>query len=114
MGDLGALSEVELVIMATLGCSATQAQIEYQELEPILINLNTPGLLGYGAVTAATLNVRTTPGTGVKVVGTLTQGQKLEIWGRARNVANGLWLCVRAGSIVGWVSAAYIQELQPT
>jgi len=100
------LSDVEMVIMGTEGWTPQAAQAFYQQILNILVNLASPGLLGHGTVTAELLNVRDQPGVTGNILAGLRRGAAVEVWGRT---PKNNWLCVRAGDLAGWVSAAYVQ-----
>ena len=55
------------------------------------------------AVATASVNVRTGPGTGYRVVDTLRPGQQVSIVDRA-----GGWCAIRQSGPNGWVSCAYL------
>jgi hypothetical protein len=99
---------VELVIMATLGCSPAVAHETYIKFEPILINLNQAFPLAKGMVTATVLNVRETPNVKAISLGTLTKGNLVTIWGRT---VDGTWLAIEKPQ--GWVSSQFVQETSP-
>lgn len=100
-----AASAVEMVIMATLGCSPAQAHAEYASIEAILINLEQPGPLGQGTVTAQVLNVREEHRATATIVGTLKTGDAVRIWGRT---PAGDWLAI--DEPMGWVARQWVRE----
>lgn len=99
----------EMIILATLQCTPAEAHAEYLRIEPILINLQHEFPLALGTTTASTLNVRAKSTTASTSLGTLQQGESVEVWGRTK--AND-WLAVRTpdGALAGWVSQQYVKE----
>jgi uncharacterized protein YraI len=61
-------------------------------------------------VLANKLKVRTGPGQNYKVIGTLTQGEKIRVF---KAVQSSSWLAVYYGSGNYWVSAKYLSEVKP-
>lgn len=65
-------------------------------------------------VKADVLNMRSDPGTGSKVVGTLTNGTKVNYTGRKTGEIDGhLWAEVSYDGKTGWVAADYLKEEKP-
>ena len=60
--------------------------------------------IGLGTVTANRLNVRSGPSTSYSIVGTLNNGENVEILSRDNN-----WYEVSANNLTGYVSASYIK-----
>ena len=60
--------------------------------------------IGTGVITANSLNVRSGAGTSYSVVGSLSKNTKVGI-----TKTSGSWYKIKAGSLVGWVSADYIK-----
>ena len=60
--------------------------------------------IGLGTVTANRLNVRSGPSTSYNIVGTLNNGENVEILSRDNN-----WYEVSANNLTGYVSASYIK-----
>ena len=60
--------------------------------------------IGLGTVTANKLNVRSGPSTSYNIVGTLNNGENVEILSRDNN-----WYEVSANNLTGYVSASYIK-----
>ena len=59
--------------------------------------------IGFGKVTANKLNVRSGPSTSYSIVGTLNNGENVEILGRDNN-----WYKISYDNLTGYVSASYI------
>lgn len=59
--------------------------------------------IGLGKVTANKLNVRSGPSTSYSIVGTLNNGENVEILGRDNN-----WYKISSDNLTGYVSASYI------
>ena len=59
--------------------------------------------IGWGKVTANKLNVRSGPSTSYSIVGTLNNGENVEILGRDNN-----WYKISSNNLTGYVSASYI------
>jgi uncharacterized protein YgiM (DUF1202 family) len=100
----GLLSD-ELIIMATLGCSAEQAHAEYGRIEQILINLGAPRTALTGIVQGDVVNVRQKPSTSAKILAQVRLGEELRVVGRT---PAGDWLCVDL-ELPGWVSAEFVR-----
>lgn len=94
----------ELVLMASLELSPTEAAAELVRLEPALINLQYLHLVAMGIVTASVLNVRERPNATAQVIGRLRQDNVVEIWGKS---ADGNWLAV-GGTQPGWVAREWV------
>ena len=60
-------------------------------------------------ITASSLNLRTGPGTGNRLVGSLPFGTEVVVLD-----TSGTWAEVEAGSITGWLSANFLADRQPT
>ncbi|MCC3867327.1 GH25 family lysozyme [Terrisporobacter mayombei] len=78
-------------------------------LQNQLPDLETKGLteansIGLGTVTTTTLNVRSGPSASYSVVGTLSNGTKVDIIGRDNN-----WYKISTNNVTGYVSAPYIK-----
>lgn len=58
-----------------------------------------------GTVTASVLNIRSGPGTGYKIVGTLKMGTKVNIIS-----TSSTWYKITSGTKSGWVSSKYIKK----
>ena len=96
----------ELVLMASLGLSPSEAAAELARLEPALINLAHLYPVAQGQVTATTLNVRAEPNVSAAVLGKLTKSAVVAIWGQT---ADAQWLVVEAGDLAGWVSREWVR-----
>lgn len=94
-----------LTMMVALGCDVAQAQAEYAAVEAFLILRETPVETGIGIVQADKVNVRAKPGLSAPVIGQVTKGAELRVWGGtpARD-----WLCVLTEP-PGWIAADYLQ-----
>ena len=70
----------------------------------------TPPQLSLKATTTANLNVRSGPGTGHGIVGTITGGSTTRYTILGKNAATATWYQIRfSNTVTGWVSATYIQ-----
>ncbi len=95
----------ELVLMASLGLSPSEATAELARLEPALINLEYRHPVAQGRVTAQTLNVRAKPSTSADILGKLPLDAAVAIWGQT---ADARWLVIEAGELAGWVSREWV------
>ena len=95
----------ELVLMASLQLSPSQAEAELRRLEPALINLAHLYPVRTATITATTLNVRDLPSTDSAIRGKLAAGDHVQVWGQT---ADGFWIVIEAGDLVGWVSQLWL------
>ena len=100
----------ELVLMASLGLSPSQAAAELLRLEPALINLAHLYPVAMATVIATTLNVRELPAIDARIGGKLAADDRVRVWGQT---ADGLWLVIEAGDLAGWVSRAWLKLHDP-
>lgn len=68
-----------------------------------IIEDNSQPYIGYGVVTASTLNIRNGASTSSKIIGTLTNGERVKICSKTGN-----WYDIYFGDAGGYISADYI------
>lgn len=66
--------------------------------------LTNSSYIGVGEVTSNNLNIRTGPSTSYSIIGTLKNGDQVNILGRDRN-----WYKISANNLTGYVSSSYIK-----
>jgi hypothetical protein len=76
-----------------------------QTTTPPASGITPPSTLGYGYVTASSLNVREGAGTNYKKVGSLLLNNKVTLLSKT-----GEWYKIKYGNITGWVLGAYIKK----
>lgn len=96
----------ELILMASLCLSPSQATAELARLEPALINLAHLHPVTSATVLAGTLNVRELPTTGARILGQLAADARVSVWGKTTDAR---WLVIEAGDLAGWVSREWLR-----
>lgn len=84
--------------------SSYSLQNESQNLDLEVKTLTNSNSIGFGTVTASGLNIRSGPSTSYSIVGTLSNGENVDILGRDNN-----WYKISVNNIAGYVSASYIK-----
>lgn len=72
----------------------------------VAINLEYPSPTGHAVVIGNGLRVRVQPHVNAAQVGTLAEGEQVELWGSV-----GEWSLVRRGELCGWSATQYLERV---
>lgn len=72
----------------------------------VAINLQYPSPIGHAVVTGQGLRVRVQPHIDGHQVGSLAEGDDVEVWGSV-----GDWSLVRHGELCGWSATRYLERV---